>query len=257
MWSTRTSNWRSSSGPITSRPDLLDRLRSRAARSGILLDMDGTLSEIVRRPELAALVSGAEEAIASMTERYALVAVISGRSADEVRERVRVPGVRIEGSYGVSAPPVDPTVVKEADRAARRIEGAWAEAKGASVAVHYRETADPLAARGQLSAALGVVATRSGMSLLEGKMVFELVPPGLALKGGAVQRICEEFALEGALYAGDDFADVEAFEALDRLGLDPAIKVAVSGPETPEALTSAADLIVEGPAALVRLLGDL
>jgi trehalose 6-phosphate phosphatase len=236
---------------------LLDRFRAAAARAGVLLDMDGTLSEIVRRPELARIVPGAEEAIAALVDRYAAVAVISGRSSQEVRERVRVPGVKIVGSYGLSADPLPGEVEAEATEAVRDLAGAWIDAKGPSLAVHYRETEDPAVARGRLASSLGSVASRNGLRLLEGKMVMELVRPGVALKGGAVQRICEEFRLAAALYAGDDFADLEAFAALDRLLSGASIKVAVSGPETPEALLEAADIVVEGPRSLVPLLRDL
>ncbi len=61
------------------------------------------------------------------------------------------------------------------------------------------------------------------------------------------------------LYAGDDLADVRAFEALDRLaaGGDVTVKVAVHGSETPTELTDAADIVVDGPAGLVGLLRRL
>ena len=72
-----------------------------------------------------------------------------------------------------------------------------------------------------------------------------------------MQDVWQEFRLEGALYAGDDFADLDAFAALDRLSTGVSIKVAVSGPETPEGLIEAADMVVEGPRALVPLLREL
>jgi len=90
-------------------------------------------------------------------------------------------------------------------------------------------------------------------------MVIELVPRDRPMKGGVVERIAEELDLNGILFAGDDVADLDAFEAMDRLG--PAgvttVKVAVHGPETPPALETAADVIVDGPAGLVALLGSL
>src|SRR5207245_1745062 len=118
------------------------------------------------------------------------------------RERIRVPGVMVVGSYGMSGEPLSPAVLRDADEAARRIPGAWTEAKGPSVAVHYRETADPAASRETLTVSLGSLASRAGLQLLEGKMVLELVRPGVALKGGAVQRICRDRGLDAALYAG-------------------------------------------------------
>ena len=48
-------------------------------------------------------------------------------------------------------------------------------------------------------------------------MVLELVPPDRPLKGGAVERLAREHGLRAVLYAGDDHADLDAFDALDRL----------------------------------------
>jgi trehalose 6-phosphate phosphatase len=58
------------------------------------------------------------------------------------------------------------------------------------------------------------------------------------------------------LFAGDDLADVDAFVALDRLQSRGVmtLRVAVRGDETPSELLDAADVVVEGPRALVALL---
>ena len=87
-------------------------------------------------------------------------------------------------------------------------------------------------------------------------MVVELVPAGRPLKEGAVERIVADEHLDAVLYAGDDVADIGAFEALDRLAEKGVrtVKVAVHGRETPVALSDAADVVVDGPAGLVTLL---
>jgi trehalose 6-phosphate phosphatase len=87
----------------------------------------------------------------------------------------------------------------------------------------------------------------------------ELVPANVALKGGAVERLLAEEELRAALYAGDDTADLEAFEALERArenGVE-TVRVAVRGEETPAALLDVADEIVEGPEGLVALLREM
>jgi trehalose 6-phosphate phosphatase len=136
---------------------------------------------------------------------------------------------------------------------------AWVEDKGVSIAVHYRQAPDPIAARAALAAALQGVAAGSGLEVVEGKMVLELMAAGRPLKGGAVERLVAEHDLAAALFAGDDVADLDAFSALDRLaeGGFHAVKVAVRGEETPEDLLAAADLQVEGPEGLVELLRQL
>ena len=240
---------------------MLEALRSRASHAGLLLDFDGTLSEVVARPELARPVPGARDALAGLVGIYALVAVITGRRAEEVATLLDVDGVSYEGLYGMqeAAPELAFAVLPQVEAAASIEAAAWVEDKGASVAVHYRQATDPGAARSALVAALAPVAASAGLELAEGKRVIELVPPDRPLKGGAVERLAGEWALEAALVAGDDLADLDAFDALDRLaerGL-LTLKVAVRGEETPEELLDRADIVVEGPARLVELLGRL
>lgn len=213
------------------------------------------------RPELARPVEGAAEALGALVSRYRVVAVVTGRHPDEVSRWLDVPGVRLLGLYGLEGTlPGPAAIVAELRRVvAEVVPQAWAEDKGVSVAVHYRQAPDPSAARAALLDALGPLATGAGLELMEGKMVVELVPPGRPRKGGAVQRLAAELELRGVLFAGDDVADLEAFEALDRLEARGVgtVRVAVRGQETPEPLIAAADVVVDGPQGLVELLRTL
>jgi trehalose 6-phosphate phosphatase len=218
----------------------------------------------VTRPELARPVDGARDALAGLVERYRTVAIVTGRRSDEVAALLDLPHVAYVGLYGLEdgATELVTAVVPRAEAAAvAEVPEAWVEDKGVSVAVHYRQAPDPASARAALLVALQPVATGAGLELIEGKMVVELVPPDRPLKGGAVERLVGEHALEALLYAGDDHADLDAFAALDRLSASEdvgvAVRVAVRGPETPPALIDAADVISEGPAGLVDLLRTL
>lgn len=204
---------------------------------------------------------GVREALASLGERYRLVAIVTGRRAEEVAVRLGAPHLSILGLYGSAdeAPELVGAAFPSAVEAARVVAEAWVEDKGASVAVHYRQALDPPAARAALLVALQPIATSSGLDIVEGKMVLELVPAGRPMKGAAVERLAREHELEAVLYAGDDHADLDAFAALDRLARDGIIvvRVAVHGDETPEALVEAADLVVQGPSGLVETLRTL
>jgi trehalose 6-phosphate phosphatase len=241
--------------------DRLASFRNAEGRAGVLLDFDGTLSPIVAKPELARIRDGARDAIARLVGRYAVVAIVSGRTGDQLRELVGVDGVRLAALYGLAEQvmPLPDAVLASVREVASSVPGARVEPKGGSVAVHYRAADDAVAARGLLESGLSPVALAAGLDLLRGKMVIELVPAGRPLKEGAVERIVEEERLDAVLYAGDDVADIRAFEALDRLadrGLR-TVKVAVHGRETPLALSDAADVVVDGPAGLVTLLRGL
>lgn len=241
--------------------DRLATFRTWAGRAGVLLDFDGTLSPIVAKPELARIRDGARDAIARLVGRYTVVAIVSGRTSDQLGELVGVEGVRLAALYGLAdeAPPLAGEVLEAVRGVAAGVPGARVEPKGGSVAVHYRAADDAAVARAEIAEGLVPIAERAGLALLPGKMVIELVPAGRPLKDGAVERIVEDERLDAVLYAGDDEADLRAFEALDRMaerGL-LTVKVAVHGRETPAVLSDAADIVVDGPAGLVTLLRGL
>ena len=239
----------------------LEALRARSTRAGVLLDFDGTLSEIVDRPDLARAVPGAREALAALVPRYALVAVITGRRAAEVQDLVQIDGVRFVGLYGIeaSSQPLSSHVRRLVEEAAAGEPGVRVEDKDATMAVHYRQAHDSEGARSRLRAALEPIAAGAKLEVVEGKMVLELVPPGRQLKGEAVEGLVGEHGLEAALFAGDDVGDLGAFRSLDRLGARGllVVKVAVEGSETPAEVLRSADVVVKGPAGTVELLRSL
>jgi trehalose 6-phosphate phosphatase len=247
--------------------NVVDPLRRSPQTSGVFLDFDGSLSEIVARPEVAVAVEEAAETLTVLADAYAVVAVVSGRPSAEVRERLAAPGVEVFGLYGLEEPggpaamPANEreTLLGEVMRCVDQVPGARLEDKGSSFAVHFRGVEDPHGAERRLLKGLRPIATRTGMVVLPGKMVLELAPASTPGKGAVVLREARSRGLTGILYAGDDLADLDAFAAVDRLwgeGLE-AVKVAVGGPESPAALLAAADVVVDGPTGLLALLQDL
>jgi trehalose 6-phosphate phosphatase len=244
--------------------DELDGFRRRLPDAIVLLDFDGTLAPIVDRPEDARPAADASEVVAELVPRVAAVWIVTGRPSQVVRGLLGpIRGLRVAGLYGFEdLPAVSRDVVDDVVRVAARFEGTQVEEKGASVAVHFRNAPDPDATGASLRPALDEVAERTGMRVLAGKRVWELAPIGAGGKGDAVASILSETAPAAVLYAGDDVADLEAFEALDRYaerrgGSVLVRKVAVLGDETPVALREAADVVVEGPAGVIELLRGL
>jgi trehalose 6-phosphate phosphatase len=169
-----------------------------------------------------------------------------------------VPGLRIEGVYGLEgvSTSASPALRSSVEAAAREVAGAWVEDKGVTLAVHVRGADHPEDAMARLALPLEAIAEMSGMRLVPGKRVLELVPAGRPMKGEVVRRLVQDPVLAAALYAGDDVADLDAFEAMRR-SVPKAVCVAVVGPETPPALGDDADLVVDGPGDLVELLRGL
>jgi trehalose 6-phosphate phosphatase len=242
--------------------DVLDRFR-RSPRRGVFLDFDGTLSVIVARPEDAKPFPQIRAVLGELARRNALVAVVSGRKADDVRALVDVPGVEVFGQYGIEDPWLtegqEEELRLEVEKLAAQVEGAWVEDKGASLAVHYRAAPDPAAAEGLLRRPLGAIAEARNLVVLAGKMVMELAPADTPGKGAVILREARARRLSGCLFAGDDQADLTAFAALDELRArgTATVKVAVRSEETPRELMDAADLVVERPGGLLELLSRL
>ena len=192
--------------------------------------------------------------------------MVTGRSEERIRSLMEAPGVQVYGLYGLQAttrpddePIASPGVRAEVDGVAASFEGAWVEDKGASLAVHYRGTADPGSTEKLLGPAMTELAGRHGLALLAGKMVMELAPRETPGKGAVILLEARARGLSMCLFAGDDLADLDAFAALDQLRAEGvgSIKVAVRSEETPAELLAAADLVVERPAGLIRLLDPL
>lgn len=236
--------------------DLLAQLAERPAEAALFLDFDGVLAPIVERPEHAAPPPETRTELERLVGRYALVAVVSGRSGDDVRARVGVEGVVYVGSHGLE---VDP----QAERwrralAAFAADAPWppedVEVKGPAVAFHFRNRTDEQEAVRELDA-IAEAATCQGLLPRYGRKVLEVLPPVGSNKGTAVKRLLGERGLQRALAAGDDTTDLDSFAALD--GLEVAVRVAVASAEGPEALLEAADLVVESTAEFLALLRRL
>src|SRR5437867_1852097 len=106
--------------------DLLERFR-RSHPQGIFLDFDGTLSEIVAKPDQARPAPGAHSVLARMVARRDLVAVVSGRPAGDVRSLIDVPGIEVFGLYGIEGQHLgvdeDDEIRSEVERVAALVPG--------------------------------------------------------------------------------------------------------------------------------------
>jgi trehalose-phosphatase len=236
--------------------DLLARLAANPAEAGIFLDFDGVLAPIVDRPEDAAAPPETRAELERLVGRYAVVAVVSGRASEDVRERVGVNGVVCVGSHGLELEP-------QAERwrrtlAAFAADAPWprneTELKGVAVAFHFRGRADEGEAVRELDA-IAESAREHGLVARYGRKVLEVLPPVESHKGTAVRHLLEEHGLRRALAAGDDTTDIDSFAALD--GLDVAVRVAVASPEAPSALLDAADLVVGSTDEFLAILRRL
>jgi trehalose 6-phosphate phosphatase len=251
------------------------RIARRAAEVAICVDFDGTISPIVEDPAAARPLPGIVDLLGPLADRYAAVALISGRPATYLASHAAAPGVRYLGMYGLEEVVegrvlVDPRLeaAQPAVAAARRdLEadpavtacGAHIEDKRYSVAVHTRRVADPDRWAAPIGAAAREVAARHGLEVVPGRMVWELRPAVRSDKGDAVRRVVAESAALEVVVTGDDLGDLAAFAAVAGLTAEggDGLRVAVRSAEAPPALLAEADLVVEGPAGVLDFLQRL
>ena len=251
----------------------LQTLRDDPARTCLITDFDGTLSPIVDDYTEARPLPGAVATLLALCGPYGRVAVVSGRPAAFLAERLDLPAplppaLRVSGLYGLESldeqgavrvvpaaeqwrDPVE-TAAGRAEASAPR--GVRVERKGLSVTLHWRRHPEVERwARGFASA----TADGLGLAVHGARGSVELRPPLQVDKGTAVAELAAGFA--AACYLGDDVGDLPAFAALDDLrgaGVRTVKIVATSDEVAPEML-AAADLVLEGPEAALGFLNEL
>jgi trehalose 6-phosphate phosphatase len=242
--------------------------------AGLITDLDGTISGIAPAPELAMVGPEARNALSRLVEQIDLVAIVSGRPAAGVQPLVGLEGVVYVGNHGLERLAGGRTIVSPEARlylplitqalgelqSRLSIPNVFIENKGATASVHYRQAADPEAAKSAIVASLQPIAERHGLRVGHGRMVVELRPPGPLNKGTALRGLGRDYHLRSVAFLGDDVTDLDAMRALRTLRNDAAVdglSIGVAGPETPEQIMEEADLTVSGVDAVVELLNEL
>jgi len=238
---------------------------------GVITDLDGTISPLFRTPAEATVSSACRRHLEAIAARASLVAVVSGRTAEEVRRIVGLDGIVYVGLHGFSL--AMPPAWSEATMATysvlargvlddlRRtliLPGIIFEDKGPLIAFHYRPAADPAAARQAILDAIAAAPMGRRFAIHEGKMFIELRPPIPSVnKGAAVRHLATDRALRSVLYLGDDVTDVDAFCVMRESTGFRGASVVVASAETPPEVLAAAEYRLEGVDGVEWLLGEV
>ena len=230
------------------------------------LDYDGTLTPIVKRPELAVINEQMRELVKKLSEKF-IIAIVSGRMREDVQRLAGVEEIFYAGSHGFdikgrgvsmiqqkakeTIPVVDKVtgVLKEA---LSGINGVIIEEKKFSVAVHYRLVKEEQIL-GIKKVVEKVVSENGALRLMNGKMVFEILPAIDWNKGKAVRWIMKALDLSWenciVFYIGDDTTDEDAFRAVNSRGLGILVSV--------ERKKSAAQFCLATPVEVAKLFKQL
>jgi len=250
----------------------------------VVSDFDGTLSPIVLDPWGALMLPLARRALRRLAGAPGVhVAILSGRGAADVAERVRIGGARYLGNHGVESGRLARrqragtltievvTVAQHLADAAERlatelplsIPEPWlvVERKPPAVAFHFRGAPDVDAAGVRVRETVERLDPEQLLVRFPGRRVLELRPPGLPAKGEGMELLLREHQPAVAFMLGDDVSDAEAFSALTAArarGVVEGLAIAVQArTEVPPAVAAAADLTLASPVEAARFLAGL
>lgn len=248
--------------------ELAAEIRRRAGAQPLLLlfDFDGTLCEFEPDPHAVRLPASRRELLVRLQQQYTL-GIVSGRRLDDVRARCEIADLIVAGLHGLEIEAfgerfTHPDLEKASEAVAevanslrdlvKPLDGAFVEDKGASIALHFRESdaeAQKLAIDGFARAAAPHL--ESGrLRLMRGSYVLELLPNIEWNKGHAVtwirERAAQRTGTPFVVFVGDDVTDQDAFAVIEADGFPIAAS---------ERVTANASL--DGPADVERFLRAL
>lgn len=202
-----------------------------AAKTSLFLDFDGTLVELVDRPETVSVSANLRTLLERLTFKFeARIAVVSGRSIAQLRDFFGLLGDRLAlvGSHGgeVRIPgsevmaPDPPPALREAEhvfaKAFTSEKGVLIEVKTLGVAIHYRLDPSAQAAAERIAQEF---AAAHGLELQRGKMMVEVRTAGHD-KGSGIWALMSKPPFEGSqpIFLGDDLTDEPGFSRSAELG---------------------------------------
>ena len=216
--------------------NIQDRMK-RAQTLLLFLDYDGTLTPIVSRPELALCPTDVKKHLERLRDLPGVyVAIISGRSREDVREKVGVSGISYVGNYGLEIE--NPAgrykdilssarkselkrITRNLKNSFKEIPGLLFEEKGPILSVHYRRVPKKFSVKISQTIEREIQRWGNHWKITQGKMVLEIQPNVDFHKGKAVREILTVFPSQGLLpiYLGDDQTDEDAFRVLKAIGV--------------------------------------
>lgn len=234
----------------------------------IVSDLDGTLSDIAPRPQLATWVEGAEDVLHRLASLPGVtVAIVTGRPLDDVLERTKkiAPiwlicehgAVVREPSGALTRTPLEPREKAALDTTAAQLEmyghGVLVERKEHGIAVHLRGCPPPVHEQAlELVLFLAESTPHVRLEVLRGRQVIE-VRPGEPSKRVAVEQLIQRTGARSFIAAGDDAPDIPMLNLVHSVAFGRSYLIRSDEGPLPPAWARK----LPSPRAWVRLLGKL
>jgi len=212
-------------------------------RDALFLDFDGTLVDIVERPDAVVVDPALPEVLLRLRERLdGALAIVSGRPIAFLDRhlgphRFDIAGLhglehRIGGRLVLCDPDDHPrlrVLVERLSKAVAPKPGILIEDKGCSVAIHWRLAPQEEDFALDLARA-GIRALTGHYHLQHGKAVAEILPV-MAGKGKVIERFLQQAPYEGRrpIFAGDDRTDENGFKTVNA---HDGLSIRIGGGET-------------------------
>jgi trehalose 6-phosphate phosphatase len=189
-------------------------------RTLFAFDFDGTLSKIVRVPSEAKISKLTSDLLQKLS-KHAPVAIISGRSLEDLKQRIFFKPQYLVGNHGLEIEGAtkyqmtldnakkDSELWKEVLQTQEYGVGVEIEDKTFSLAIHYRRSRNKKESRKKIQYALEQLSPLP--RIITGKYVFNLLPMGAPHKGIAVLELMKLAESKHVFYIGDDDTDEDVF----------------------------------------------
>lgn len=240
--------------------DGLARLHKIVDPSTLLaFDIDGTLAPIVPQPWAARIPPEVRALLAKLNASHA-VAIITGRCVADARQMLGFEPRYVVGNHGAEGLPGQRassaafartcegwlTTIADTGSAWPPAPGVLLENKQHSLAIHYRHAVDAEQTRANIERLM--LRLSPPPTLVHGKFVVNLLPPGAPHKGDALRALLTDSGAPCALYVGDDVTDEDVYA----LHLPNVLSICVASPAL-----SQADLHLTAQHEVVTLLEQL
>ena len=209
-----------------------------SSRLVLILDYDGTLTPIAPHPEIAHLPAETKRILEKLTHMPDVsIAVVSGRSLDDVRKMVGIEGITYAGNHGFEILHPDGTMflhpvptsyeeslIKLKENLSEVCKhGAFIEDKGPCLSLHFRKVDSAM--RNEIIERATKIFEELGIPANKAHMSLEARPPVTWDTGRAAIYILRTlFGMDwcdriSTIYAGDDDTDEDAMIALQGMAM--------------------------------------
>jgi len=251
----------------------LDLIREtlRHSPSGLITDVDGTISKTAPTPQQAEVTPLCHQYLSVLCNHLSLVAAISGRSAANIKSMLNIDGMVYIGNHGLERWSADhsestkncqdyPQVIEAAIKELTPLlsmDGIIIENKGVTASIHYRLSNNPQTAKQHILDTIDDSPHARDLRTIQNRMTIDLIPPVKVNKGTAALELIKEYNLRSCIYLGDDLTDIDAFRAIHtaRQDLDfKGLAIGVTSQEMPENLVEETDFTLNGVEDVERFL---